>query len=196
MKLTSSLAVPLCLPLNFRVFCVSSISHLANAQWCVACAFHCSGRLDPENRCVWRWSFLNTLNYRMLTFLLVTLGSDAWPGRCTQEEEVEAWAEMRCRGGASMGYRRKCCRHLLSHQPPYWSVMLLSEFKVPGRNAGQLSAGVWGWLCARCTQTLIVGVWRSGCSPEVGIVKHLLSRCCVKIVFHHLWLANTELISQ
>lgn len=31
---------------------------------------------------------------------------------------------------------------------------------------------------------------------DVGIVKHLLSQCCIKIVCHHLWLVNTELISQ
>lgn len=38
-------------------------------------------------------------------------------------------------------------------------------------------------LCALCIQMLC---WRSGCSQDVGNVKHLLSQWCVKFVFHHL----------
>jgi hypothetical protein len=62
---------------------------------------------------------------------------------------------------------------------------------------GGWSVGACALCCALCIQMLttvlgdLVALWRLTLSLSLD---HLTSRCCVKIVFHHLWLVNKKLI--
>ena len=64
-------------------------------------------------------------------------------------------------------------------------------------NFEQLRDRCWGMILCIVDSVARYCVQTSGYSPDHGIVislEHLLSQCCVKIVFYHLGLVNKELI--